>query len=515
MKVGRHNRTLKPLKHHRPNFRMTLDWLKSIKGKNLEKYKTDDIDDNLKKVRRTKATQIGYIVEDLDQQIRQLKKAVEYVKIHQDFYLNAIDKEKEELYKFTRQLENAKRFSGKNDSPSFSINLVRNLQRELALLENDIRGKKKEIDKVKSSSKYFEFIENFVLVERYKKENYQLEILEDMLKNGTSKQGKLNLNDLKNKIMVKENKLGKLSEYLKEVDKEILALKSCKDIERIDESVKKPKDGKLKETLNGKKKVIDEYKNEIKIVNDDLACFKNDSEGYKNSRKIIAFLAYVKFFIDVYRFGYCYIRESFVSLDKTNNIEQIRSTIKEAFDLEDSSVKMLMDDFINHFSDFDNNLLLEKIENVFAEFIKEIKENNNNRKTTTEEFMELLKKTEEEKNSIHLFDFFLIVDFKDLFSVGEFLKVSDNFGVKVSFDVGSLTIHIKQRPKSIFNNNKLAHRLSNEKEESIKSDSDEEIKEKKDDFEEEVKEFNADVTGFKTNNDPNEDLDDDFDDLDF
>ena len=458
-----------------PNRSDSLSWLKSIKGKNLSKYKTDDIDHVLKKIRRTKPKQIRYVMEDLDEQIRQLRKAVEYIKIHQSYYLSAIETEKESLYQFTKELESAKRFSGKNDSVDFSVNLVRNLQRELALLENNIRAKQKEIEVIKNSPKYFEFIENFVLVERYKRETEQLEMNEETIKNGEGDSKKLNEKELKSKIHVKENKLGKLSEYLKEIDKEILALKSCKDIEKIDKSMNYGEDKEDGSPYGEKGDLVAQYKQEIETVDKSIRKFEEMDDAYRTSKKIMALLAYVKVFLELFHLDSSYIRESLCHLVETTDYDGLKQVLIQSFDMNEHTAGSILDDFANHFGDYDRKFELYKFEQEFSNFTVEIESFNTQNPLSNSDVISAIDTAIESKQSISLFDLFLKIPLNKAYAVCAFLNEASNFGLRFTLSLEQMLLEVKQRPKSIFNNNKLANKLSNEKEDSIESFKDERI----------------------------------------
>ena len=461
----------------------SLNWLKSIKGKNLSKYKTDDIDHMLKKIRRTKPKQIGYVMEDLDEQIRQLRKAVEYIKIHQSYYISAIETEKQSLYQCTKQLENAKRFSGKNDSSDFSVNLVRNLQRELALLENNIRAKQKEIEEIRNSPKYFEFIENFVLVERYKRENEQLEQNEDELKNGEGNSKKLNEKELKSKIHVKENKLGKLSEYLKEIDKEILALKSCKNIEKIDKSMNDQDAQNSNEKLHEQESLIIQYKKEIQAVDETLAKVEENDDAFRTSKKIMALLAYVKVYMELFHLDNSYIRESLGHLDGTTNYNEISQVLVQAFDMDEDTAETILDDFANHFGDYDRKFQIIMFEQEFSGFMIETEALNAKYPLNNSDIISAIETASDNKQSIKLYHLFQKISLNNIYAICSFLNDQSNFGMRFSLSLEEMLLEVKQRPKSIFNNNKLANKLSNEKEDSVESLNGEKIEIKVAEFE--------------------------------
>lgn len=68
------------------------------------------------------------------------------------------------------KLDNAQAFTNDMKGGQHSVNLMRNLQRELCLLKDNNRQLQNKINNIKKSKEFFEFRENITLVKEYKRE---------------------------------------------------------------------------------------------------------------------------------------------------------------------------------------------------------------------------------------------------------------------------------------------------------------------------------------------------------
>ncbi len=71
---------------------------------------------------------------------------------------------------FEEKITNTKNLVHSSNMTMYSINFMRNLQREFCLILNNIRKLESKIKSVKKSKEYFEFTENQALVLTYKDE---------------------------------------------------------------------------------------------------------------------------------------------------------------------------------------------------------------------------------------------------------------------------------------------------------------------------------------------------------
>jgi len=483
-------------------YRTQLEWIKCLKGANINKFTSDGISNNLKRMNRTKPNQIGYIVEDLDEQVLQLKEAVEAVLAYKQHYERQIETQMAELVELNKQLDNLKRF-GNSD---YSANLARNLQRELGLLEADIRTKQKEIEELKKSPKYYEFVESFMLVERYKQELERLNEIEKEILAENAEMKKMDQKELDKLIKSKTIKLKKLQDHLQDIDKEILKLESNKKPAKRSKSKKVDAEvQKLQKEIDEQKKVIKEYENEITDTDKALMnCqkFMDSIETAKNMN--IVLFKYIYVYMLIFELDDTFIFEFVESLNEINNIEEVIMSLRKDFDIDIADRYETKNNLSDVFLDSRGFFLSDKFLSDYSYFKDQIENDNNNLQKYNKEVLgDHIKNLLESYKHLHLYELIGLLEDFSLTHLSSLIKESnyklngfDNQNdkensVKFKVDLKLMMIEKLDQSKSLFSNDKLVKRLSKDKTDSDKKQQPvDKIKTEKKKTEEEVFEEN-------------------------
>lgn len=359
----------------------TMDWVKSIKGDDISRYLSNNFDGFMTRIKRTKVNQIKYNIEELDEQNRRLKKAVNYVQFCNEKLMEILEDEKKSLESFEMKIDNLN--SCNKGRLFFSINFVRNLERELCQLQNDINEKNKEIEVLKNSTLFFEYKENIIFINSIDEQIMKLKE-EEMTVMEKDK------NDFIEKK--KKNKI-EIEEYENRITKIFLKIKKFEDAEKRKKFKKRLVSKRLlkinKASKNGNFHNIDNkiinFEKDIKKLKNELKK-KNNKKENQNSD---LFLSYILIYLKMYNLDYQFLEEIFSFLE---NSEEKTSFIVNSFDLNESVLKK---DFCNFIV---NNDFKSLIDNVL-EYEKKLK-----KKMFSDEIFKNFKNNGSDKK-IHILDF--------------------------------------------------------------------------------------------------------------
>lgn len=184
---------------------------------------------NLKRIKKTKPEQIPFKVEDLDEKIRRLQSGVEFVQVCNQKLSVVLANKKTVLEDLEEKNMNAKNFCIDSNKQIYSLNLIKNLEREYCLLLKNIRKMKDKIREIKSSKEYFEYKENFTLVTAYKAELRNIEETMRKMESEQSLNFKQQKKNLQKHIKKQEEKVKTLSKKMEDLENEIIALEIKED----------------------------------------------------------------------------------------------------------------------------------------------------------------------------------------------------------------------------------------------------------------------------------------------
>ena len=323
------------------------NWVNSLK-KGYKKPSKGEIEIYLKRIKRTRPFQIGYKVEDLDEDIRRLEKIVEITQ-NENFVLENEKKGKEGvLRELEAKLENAENFMFDLGDVKYSMNLMRNLERDYCLVKKKIRELNNEIFDLKNSEKYFEYVENKTIVKYYKNEIDKFDLLakEIVKKNKYDFQDFLKRN--KEKIRKREIRLKKYCNLLEKVENEIFGIESKKFDKKKQYPNLKSLIKKKKKNLKTKKLLKNKIKNQEQRI-EKLKKYKNSPEFIKNlnNEKTITFeinienklfFKYIIIYLQIYKLQENYITEMTEEMKKIE-LEKRKNIFFEFFDFKKKNFK--------------------------------------------------------------------------------------------------------------------------------------------------------------------------------
>ena len=175
--------------------------------------------------------------------------------------------------------------------------------------------------------------------------------------------------------------------------------------------------------------------------------------------------------------------ESLGHLDGTTNYNEISQVLVQAFDMDEDTAETILDDFANHFGDYDRKFQIIMFEQEFSGFMIETEALNTKYPLNNSDIISAIETASDNKQSIKLYHLFQKISLNNIYAICSFINDQSNFGMRFSLSLEEMLLEVKQRPKSIFNNNKLANKLSNEKEDSVESLNGEKIEIKVAEFE--------------------------------
>ena len=452
-----------------------LDWIKCLKGANLDKFANEGMPSNLKRMNRTKANQIGYVVEDLDEQVLQLKEAVEAVTAYKQYFEEQIELQSAELMELNKELDNVKKFGG----AEYSENLARNLQRELGLLEGEIRSKQREIEEIKNGPRYYEFVENFMLVERYKQEIERLSEIEHEILTENAELKNMDQKDLDKLIKAKTVKLKKLQDHLQDIDKEIIKIESAKKKEskRSKSNKAEAETRELQNEIEKQQKVIKQYEKDIAETETSLInCESYKAKIEKAKNENVALLQYLHLYSLIYELDNGFFYEIVESLNEVDNIEEVVMTLRKDFDIDLADRFEAKNNFANAFFDSRGFFMSDMLLSAYALVEKEANfEVTAERKNTKEVLEEQIERLLESFKSLHLYELIVTLGSPSLDTLGNIIKryherqgpmrsLNDSTEtIRFNVNLKTMTVEKTECPNSLFSNNRLAKGLSDDR----------------------------------------------------
>lgn len=330
------------------------NWVNSLKSQ-YKKPSKGEIGIYLKRIKRTQPFQIGYKVEDLDEDIRRLEKIVEITKRENIDLENEMKSKENYLRGLEAKFENAENFMFDLGDVKYSMNLMRNLERDYCLLKKKIRDLKLEIFGLKNSEKYFEFMENKTIVKYYKNEIDKF----DLLAKEIVKKNKFDFKDFlkknKEKIRKREIRLKKYCNELEIVENDIFGIESKKFNKKKNFPNLKSLIKKNKKYLKTKRLLKNKIKNEEQRI-DKLKKHKNSPEFIKSlnfekfltfeiNKKNKTFFEYIIIYLSIYKLNQNYISEM---TEEMNNLEleKRKNIFMDFFDLKKKYFKKEFFEFL-------------------------------------------------------------------------------------------------------------------------------------------------------------------------
>lgn len=451
------NQYLYQIKSQKP----TMDWVKSIKGDDISRYLSTNFHGFMTRIKRTKVNQIKYNIEELDEQNRRLKKAENYVKFCNEKLMEILQDEKKSLENLEVKIDNLK--SVKKGRLFFSINFVRNLERELCQLQNDINEKNKEIEILKNSTLFFEYKENVIFINSIDQEIFKLKGEEDRVMESEAEDFFEKREFLKFEIEEYENRITKIFLKIKKIEN-LEKRKKCKKrvlskrLLKISKLSKNENENNIDIAIIKMEKEVKKLKNQLKKKD-----LKKNEKNQDNQNSNL-FLSYIIIYLKLYNLDYQYLDEIFCVLEGSNEKNLF---IINSFDLDESVLK---EDFCNFFINNNFGSLL----NDLLTYEKRLK-----KKKFSEEIFNNLKNYDSGKR-IHILDFLkLNINFfylnKDLLNISNFFKSKKllmnqkKYDIKEIIQESEILIFNKIQKKNIQENKKE----NNGKEKKIEKDENE------------------------------------------
>ena len=303
-----------------------LGWLKSVDRKH---NKENTCDPFVLRLKRTQPTQIGYQIEDIDQETQQLLGTVRSLQAQNDKLQKALDCELREVEQLEEQLiqeSSSRPHNGRPSAPqnrSSSTCLIKNYNRALWVAEQEREQKTEELQALKATPAAQEYARQMALIKALETEVAEVTKLRDQHALRAKEETRGRRERFKKKIGERQVAIKKLEKRIAEADEFIASHES-------NESQQTKRCERLQKRVAAQQKLNGDLRKKIEKLQSGINAYEEYWEDFDEqdleSCAVHAFFLYLVIYLEKHKLTAAFVRdvlEEAVRTDDAETFEQV------------------------------------------------------------------------------------------------------------------------------------------------------------------------------------------------